>query len=161
MQWSNLGHSQAAVVGYNAEGNFFQNHPSSGFATIAEIVSCGANQERRKRQGNGQTRMPLLLPRDPEKRRRARRCNLFFDREVSFFMITSDVLATLVADYPCPRKLNQAVADAARFVLHTASPLCYVSSVFRARTFRTVHTATATQQCCYDNTGWAALNVFR
>ena len=157
MQWSTLGQSRAAVVGYNAEGNFFENHPSSGFATVGQTISCGFNQERRKRQDEDPlSRIPMQLPTDDDLKIKAEACVARFRMEVNLFKINPTRLATALADYPCPSKLDQAITDAARFVLHTTAPLCYVSSVSRVGNdiseSRSI-TVSATQQCCYDNNG--------
>lgn len=155
MQWSSLGQSRAAVVGYNAEGDFFQNHPSSGFSTIADAISCGGPQRRRrKRQNEADPRIPMELPTDPELRMIAQQCIRRFLREINLFQINPNDLASAVADYPCPPKLDQAITDAARYILHSTSPLCYVSSVSRRSDLSRAITVSATQQCCYDdNTG--------
>ena len=156
MQWSGLGQSRAAVVGYNAEGNFFENHPSSGFATVADTISCGVNQERRrKRQDDPLQRIPMQLPTDPILRMRAQACIRRYLQEINLFQINPNELADVVNDYPCPPKLDQAITDAARYVLHTKSPLCYVSSVSRMSDIAEAITVSATQQCCYDDNGWA------
>ena len=152
MQWSSLGQSRAAVVGYNAEGNFFQNHPSSGFSTIADAISCGVPQRRRRKRQNNEPdpRIPMELPTDPGLRMRAQQCIRRFLREINLFRINPAALASAVADYPCPPKLDQAITDAARYVLHSTSPLCYVSSVSRTSDLSQAITVSATQQCCYD-----------
>ena len=152
MQWSSLGQSRAAVVGYNAEGNFFQNHPSSGFSTIADAISCGSPQRRRrKRQNDQDPRIPTRFPTDRELRMRAERCIRRFLREINLFRINPTDLASAVADYPCPPKLDQAITDAARYVPHTILPLCFVSSVSRRSDLSQAITVSATQQSCYDD----------
>ncbi len=87
MQWSSLGRNKAAVVGYNSEGNFFQNHPASGYDIVADIISCGIKQEnRRKRQAPIMTNIPMNLPTDPVLRERARKCISSYNREVQFYL---------------------------------------------------------------------------
>jgi hypothetical protein len=154
MQWSSLGQSRAAVVGYNSEGNFFQNHPSSGFSTIADAISCGAPQKRRKRQNNPDPRVPMRFPTDPVLRMRAQQCIRRYLTEVNLFQIDPTALASAVADdYPCPPKLDQAMTDAARYAPQTISPLCFVSSESIPSDLSRAITVAATQQCCYDNNG--------
>lgn len=153
MQWSGLGQSRAAVVGYNSEGNFFQNHPSSGFSTIANIISCGVNQERRsKRQVDPLEIRPMQLPTDPVLRMRAETCIRRYLMDVQLFRFNPTELADLVSDRPCPPSLDQAIYDAARYVLQTESPHCYVSTLSeRSDAVSAAFTVSATQQCCYDD----------
>lgn len=155
MQWSGLGQSRAAVVGYNSEGNFFQNHPSSGFSTIANIISCGVNQESRsKRQADPLLLeiIPVELPTDPVLRMRAQTCIDRYLLDIQFLKINPTELADLVSDRPCPPSLDQAINDAARYVMQTESPHCYVSTLSkRSDAVSAAFTIFATQQCCYDD----------
>ncbi len=85
MQWSSLGRNRAAVVGYNSEGNFFQNYPSSGSATVADIISCGINQENRRR---GELRvMPVNLPVDQIVKEGAEQCLCKYNFDVDLLRI--------------------------------------------------------------------------
>lgn len=155
MQWSSLGQSGAAVVGYNSEGNFFQNHPASGFSSIADIVSCGVNQERRRKRQEPQPLTPIMpLDVDPVIRNEAIDCNNRFDLDKS--IVDSMNLTDLLSGCPCPPTLRHALTDAARFVQHTRSPLCYVSTVSNCNkqgAVSAVVTVTAAHQCCYDDNG--------
>ena len=55
MEWS----GQAATVGYNSNGDYYDNNPANGLSDIAQIISCVIPEgERRKRQigqNGGQT----------------------------------------------------------------------------------------------------------
>ena len=148
MQWSSLSLSRnrAAVVGYNSEGNFFYNHPSSGSATIADIISCGVNQENRRR---GELRiMPINLPVDPIVREGAEQCISKYNYDLELVRMDPIELAKLVSYFPCPLTLTQAENDPARFTLQTRYPRCYVSTVsVDSKLPFSIH---ATQQCCYD-----------
>ena len=149
------------MVGYNAEGNFFENHPSSGFATVAETISCGVNQERRRKRQNDQfSCIQLRLPADPDDRNRATACLSRYQRDVLLHEINATELAGTVEESPCPRNRYQAMADAARFIMHTESPLCYVSSLSRSSNIARGLTISATQQCCYDDDGWAHYKLY-
>lgn len=154
MQWSGLGEGRAAVVGYNSEGEFFQNHPASGFFMIADAVSCGANQgRRRKRQAAG----PLEpVPVNADVRNAAIGCNTRYNFDVNVLRVEADDLTDLLTECPCPQTLRQAVSDAARFVQLSQSPLCYVSTVPNCKRIPEAKGAaqvTAAQQCCYDDNG--------
>ncbi len=149
MQWSSLGRNRAAVVGYNSEGNFFQNHPSSGSATVADIISCGINQENRRM---GELRvMPVNLPVDQIVREGAEQCISKYNMDANLLRIDPTELAKLVRDYPCPLTLTQIVNDPARFTLQTQSPRCYVSTIsVESKKPPLPFSIYATQQCCYD-----------
>lgn len=157
MEWSSLGQSRAAVVGFNSEGNFFQNHPASGFASVADIVSCGVNQGRRRRKRQEPEPLPpiMQLDVDPDIRNSAAECN---DRRNLDQILLQDPnqLAVSLSGCPCPPTQGQAMIDAARFVEHSNSPLCYVSTVPNCNAEAQVQgavTVTAAHQCCYDNNG--------
>ena len=154
MQWSGLGLGGAAVIGYNAEGIYILNHPSSGNAAVADIVSCGINQQkRRKRQNNPDRRISMLeLPTDPELMMRAQECIEKYTFDVTVLAINSTELADVISDYPCPNTLNQVIYDAARYILYSQSPQCYVSSLPRlSREVTGTVTIQAAQLCCYEN----------
>ena len=142
------------MVGYNSQGNFYHNHPASGFATVADIVSCGISQQggRRKRQTDRFRRVTMMeLPTDPTLRESAEDCISHYVRDIAFGIIPTD-LAELVSDFPCPPTLRQLEADTGRYVLHTQSPLCYVSANPQTSTpLSMVIRTAAAQQCCYDN----------
>ena len=154
MQWSGLGLGGAAVIGYNAEGIYILNHPSSGNAAVADIVSCGINQQkRRKRQENPFERTDMLeLPTDSELMMRAEECIDLYLKDILLLQVKPMELADVVSDYPCPKTLNQAINDAGRYILYTQSPLCFVSSLPRMSSEVTgTVTISAAQLCCYEN----------
>ena len=53
IQWSGQG-SETAIVGYNSNGDYFNNHPANGFPDIGRIISCTRyiipNRRRMKRE---------------------------------------------------------------------------------------------------------------
>ena len=158
MQWSGLGEGRAAVVGYNSEGGFFQNHPASGFSTIADAISCGVNPgRRRKRQAVGIDPMaPTPLPVDDNTRDAVAECNNRYNLDIWVFQVVPDELVELLSGCPCPPTLDQAISDAARFVEQSRSPLCYVSTMPNCKGTPGANGAvqvTAAQQCCYGDNG--------
>ena len=160
IQWSSLGRNRAAVVGFNAEGDFFGNHPLSGFSDIGDAVSCtfDAGKKRRKRAGARCVSMPLPLPNDPVIRRLVQQCldvynsdRLLLNVERRFRPnITNQVLATRLD--PCPCFLTQVTADTARFMQLPDSPSCYVSSTSVTESLQ-LEPIQLTQMCCYDDNG--------
>ena len=50
MEWSGLGF-ETATVGYNSNGDYYDNNPANGLPDIAQIISCDIPEGvRRKRQ---------------------------------------------------------------------------------------------------------------
>ena len=39
MEWSGLG-TETAIIGFNSNGDYFENHPANGLEEIHQIVSC-------------------------------------------------------------------------------------------------------------------------
>jgi hypothetical protein len=159
MQWSGLGQSRAAVIGYNADA-YFLNHPSSGFDAVADIVSCGVGQKRRKRQTGGvrplYTKMPVL----PEVKAKSDECQDRYTRDIlaTFLDDTeqTNILAYIVSQCPCPPTSEQAIRDRARFLQLSQSPLCFVSTKPNCEgmpIFNNIFVVTAAHQCCYRGDG--------
>lgn len=153
MEWSGLGLGGAAVVGYNAEGIYFLNHAASGFDTVADIISCGTIQKRKKRQDDPVSRVEMLeFPMDPQLRMQAEECIDWHFRDVIIHDINAMELASLLSDYPCPMTRQQAIYDAGRYVQYTQSPLCYVSSLPQVNyEISLAFPVYAAQLCCYEN----------
>lgn len=152
IQWSSLGRNRAAVVGYNARGDYFDNHPSSGFSAIGDSVSCTFQLRRRQAR-----QAPLSSN------------NIMFTFFVSksLFQLRGDCLTAMSTDAvfltgstpqnlvemldPCPPTLEQVRDDFGRFVLQPGrfpSSICYVSAKFIS--MQLVELIHLTQQCCYD-----------
>ena len=151
MQWSGLSGAPCAVVGYNSEGDAYQNHPASGFTTVADIISCGFSQDGRRKRQTDPVSVINPLPSDPDQTEQD--CLNSYNRDISVFRINATELSNLVSDFPCPPTLKQVRADSGRFRLHTQSPLCYVSATPQTSgtlsvVLGEVHAA---QQCCYEN----------
>ncbi len=154
LEWSALGRDRAAVVGFNANGEYFQNHLFSGFAGVETSVSCTRQLKRRKRQEDEPVNINMELPTDENLREKVEKCiNAIGKDELLTFGVDTDTLLNKVTPCPCTR--TQANADKGRFrrqneMIHT----CYIST--RPTEFQTIlaGTITLTQQCCYDNTGY-------
>lgn len=152
VQWSSLGRNRAAVVGFNSEGNFFENHPQAGFSGIGDAVSCTFSiGKRRKRQMNMPNNMVTKLPTDDEVEQSMLQCIIAYDLDtVAYlgFSLTPESLAAMLE--PCPCTVQQAAADNARFRPFTDPGDCYVSSKPVPGRLNTGD-ITATQLCCYTN----------
>jgi hypothetical protein len=159
VQWSALGRNRAAVVGFNAEGNFFGNHPLSGFPAVGDAVSCTfeLGKRRRKRQDAEMppANMLMELPADPELRVKVESCLNAFDFDSGLLLLgtTPEQLAMMLESLPCPCSRGQASNDYGRFIPQKGAPQCYVSTE-PVRLRLLVSDVTLTQQCCYDANGY-------
>lgn len=153
MEWSAVGRNRAAVVGYNIRGDYYRNHPVSGFDAIGFAVSCTFQLRRRQsRQTPPPVSNSINEPdTDP---------NTVMMREQCMDIITSDEALVLQMDPqvlknmldPCPNDMRQAMDDFGRFMLQPGefpSSRCFIST--RSRSVRFVETVFLTQQCCYGN----------
>ena len=141
MQWSSVGENNAAVVGFNAMGEFFENHPQSGTQKIADAVSCG---ELRQRGDIDPLITIFQIPTEdcdnltkPSKRLLCH-CKSRLANDISF-----DVNEVVKQLYPCPPTLQQAIADTGRFIRQNDNS-CYVSGKTVS-----INNTSFTQQCCY------------
>ena len=159
LQWSNIGESRAtAVVGFNAEGTFYNNHPLSGYSSIGERISCPTSTARRqKRQQEEETdtnnmfvELPInrnLEDRNAECRRLRRNDEKFIEQN------DLDSLSMVSVRTPCPCTRQQAQRDTS-FMVFPDEPECYVSIGFENFTSSTGILLELTQQCCYDASGY-------
>lgn len=155
LQWSALGRNRAAVVGFNTEGNFFGNHPLSGFPAIGDAVSCTFQLgKRRKRQDEEMPPANMLteLPADPELRVQVESCLNAFDFDVGVILIGTSAEEQAAKLDPCPCSRSQAAIDHGRFTPQNDQPGCFVSTN-PIKTRLLITQATFTQQCCYDSNG--------
>lgn len=142
MQWSAVGNGQPAVVGLNAGGNYFDNHPLSG----THAVGCAVNGQHCFAEDDGSTQSTLLsLPTDPSIRAALRPCTLRYQIDKRFVNLSS--LTPLLE--PCPCTLKQAESDCGRFKPQLiGDSQCFVS-------IREIYAngVSASQQCCYSSSG--------
>ena len=135
MEWSGL--FTHAVVGYNAFGQDFENHPLSGSADITDIA-C-ENQERNTDWSNQLFR--IGDSRDLIQQRRAE-CTRRISEDVTTFDNIPSEVAQIAA--PCPCSFFQAVFDR-RFFFQLGIGLCV------AQRFPNIRSGVAaTQLCCYE-----------
>lgn len=150
VQWSSLGRGRAAVVGYNSEGNYFNNHPFSGLSAIGDAVSCTFDiGKRRKRETDG-TSLTNDVDNDPGVTGAVEDClgAVGLDELLSN-MQDPMVLADMLPSCPCER--DQIIRDYARFRKLDGPGNCYVSSTpTRIMGIRlTTASNSLTQMCCY------------
>lgn len=154
LQWSALGRNRAAVVGFNANGEYFHNHPFSGFTGVETSVSCTRQLKRRKRQDQEPVNINMELPTEDNLRLQIENCLNAIERD-QFLTFGVDDTTLINEVTPCPCHINQVNQDRGRFYRQTGIiQTCYIST--RPTNFQTLVTQlTLTQQCCYDdNTGY-------
>lgn len=157
LEWSSVGRNRGAVVGYNARGNYFFNHPLSGFSSVGNSVACTFHLERRQRRLTPTTtnNMIMRLPVDQRTVQMMAEClsALRFDASVRLLDDPENLVTMLD---PCPPVSQNAQDDFGRFILQEGnfpSSHCYVSArPLTVDLFTTI--VNLTQQCCYyDSTG--------
>lgn len=154
IQWSSLGRNRAAVVGYNSEAIFFENHLLSGLSGVGDAVSCTFDiGRRRKRQGdNMPNNMPMPLPADEEVRRAVASCLRLEARDILVTTETPENLAAMLEPCPCSlyNKLLKIVHDLTNMKIYVN---CYVSSNPINLQQPRLGAIALTQTCCYDVNG--------
>ena len=151
IQWSALGRNRAAVVGYNARGDYYDNHPSSGFSAIGNSVSCTFQLGRRQaRQAPPSSNNMFDVGTNTSVAQQRGECLTAINIDIVF--LTGGTPQNLVEMLdPCPYTLQQVREDFGRFVLQPGSfpsSVCYVSAMFIS--IQLVERFSLTQQCCYD-----------
>ena len=140
MQWSTSGNA-AAVIGFNAGGNIYHNHPLSGTKLIREAVDCSMNNI---------TNMLLTLPSTPSAYNIVpRRCLMKYSEDKNI-LSGSDINALAEMLEPCPCTFRQAILDMGRYIRQNGHSLCYVSSKPLPVDTPTGRRLQLTQQCCFD-----------
>ena len=160
IQWSALGRNKGAVIGYNSEGNFFENHPLSGFSGIGDAVSCTFDiGKRRKRQGqfggDGTNGLRFRMPGEPGTQTEVDHCLSLLRTEALYYEFqfpreTPQSLAEKLV--PCPCSEYQVYYDEARFIkLNDSTKNCYISAQPIPVNLIAFQPINLTQMCCYDH----------
>ena len=134
MGWS--GYWIYATVGYNANGEYFRNHPASGYEEVTEAVSC-RNTFCNVSVSN--LVYKLSLPPTYTTLQRKACTSLYIEdlEQPNIGLGTTQLEA-------CPCTWGQAWADQTRFVWSQDSRLCFVQRFPKEGT-------TYAQQCCYGD----------
>ena len=159
IQWSAVGQNKAAVVGFNANGLFFQNHPLSGFPGVGRGVSCTRQLGRKRKRQADPTNINMELPVDKVLNDSVYTCLKAVDRDdlttiAVHLMGGFERLSSMLKEsYTCPCSLSQVLGDSGRFQRQKNLTHCFVSTV-PIEVFIFIDTLSLTQQCCFDlNTG--------
>ena len=156
IQWSALGRNRAAVVGYNARGDYLYNHPSSGFSVIGDSVSCTFRLRRRQARQVSSPSMNITMnisgnASTAEMRAQCIRKTLSDD--FALFGTTAQTLMSMLD--PCPPDLRKVMDDFGRFIRQPGdfpSSVCYVSAKSLSVTLQSNQDRISlTQQCCYTD----------
>ena len=158
MQWSGLNQNQGAVIGFDAEGNYFGNHPLSGSSSIGEAVSCTFdNNMRRKKRELQQTDPICNLTPDPPPDFRTE-CQQMGQDDISLFRKLfganhREAPRTLADMFgPCPCTKDHADNDLGRYIKQPSDTIIGVECYVSGKPI-TVQTLNLTQQCCYTEDG--------
>lgn len=152
MQWSALGRNRAAVVGYNARGDYYDNHPSSGFSAVGNSISCTFQLGGRQARQAPPPSVNIVIEPDTNLQVTQMRQSCLSAIEVDkVFLFGSTPQGLMNMLDPCPPDLQKVRDDFGRFILQPGdfpSSLCYVSAWPISLTIQT-SSITLTQQCCY------------
>ena len=154
MEWSGLG-TEAAVVGFNTNGDFFHNHQANGQPDIGQIISCSNDLEgKRKRQatnpGNGgdTNSMPASISRDD--------CILIANFDDMHLIITNTTIEALPGfdQLPaCPSTKLQLSISTEFQEFPPQDGDCYQSKAVTRIREDDEHRLQFVHVCCYDQNG--------
>ena len=146
IEWSSIG-DEAAVVGYNAQSDYFFNHPASGFSSIGDAVSCTSPRNKRQEKLSVFT-IGKRVQVNKELVRDSVKCMAFYTvdtEDISEEQLNNEIIPNVE---PCPCNSRQASQDK-RFQPQPSKENCYTQIVpLKVRTNAQVYTFV--QQCCYD-----------
>ena len=144
MEWT--GYWQHGVVGYNAKGEHYDNHPASGLEVVGTAVAC-ANDLYGTPWNN--VIFKTSIPPGITSKRRGECQHIYWTDDQRIPSPVSEIGKSLE---PCPCTLWQAQRDWARFSLDWNNYLCFVQR-FPVEVEVEEGTAYFTQQCCYSPRG--------
>ena len=149
MEWS--GFWQHGVVGYNAKGEFYENHPASGFEVVNRSVACTNDM-----YGTPWSNVLYKISNTPDYQLIAKKKCLIQIREDKERLqnVGSNVGEQLE---PCPCSMWQAEGDFGRFQKEGFNENCYVQR-FPLKVNAPEGTAFFSQECCYSTEGSVLVN---
>ena len=137
--WSGYWDGWRAVVGYNANGDYYKNHPASGYDTLPEAVSC-----QNKACGTDTSNLfyNLSLPLSAVDKIRSDCINLY-DEDVALHGDNVSIANIVAQLEPCPCSIWQVWRDWGRFRWQFSESYCFIQ--------RFPTNLDAVQQCCYSS----------
>ena len=160
-----MGNGLSAVVGLNARGTFFDNHPLSGMPDIRCAVnglSCfTGSPSRRKRNSLGRALQNFCLPTRINLRNQALQClNRFYRLDIGNIVLNGSTPQQTPMEIssmlePCPCTEHQALEDCGRFKPDPSRARCYITTKPLPLSLQSrAPGVTALQQCCYHPNGY-------
>ena len=144
MGWSGLW--QHAVVGYNARGNSYTNHPASGFDVISTAVACPNNLLYQVPWSNIAYK---ISPPPDQKRTLIEQCNNLLSKDYRVVRLRDNNIYDISEMLePCPCTAWQAWRDWGRFRREFSQGLCFVQRSTLVQPARGSEKQ-FTQKCCY------------
>ena len=140
MQWSGLSW-RFAVVGYNAHGDVFDNHPVSGLEPIGTAVACPNNVHFRVPWNN---LVYHISPPPDHKRTQIMMCLNLYHKDVMKWGTENDMQEISQKLEPCPCFVQQAWIDWGRFRYDWSSGICFLQLFPLPE-----NNGVFTQKCCY------------
>ncbi len=148
LEWSTIG-SESAVVGYNAGGDYFDNHRSSGYYTVGNDVACVIEAETASSRNQAlTTTQTTTLGANQALVTSAQDCQKELDQDVQ--LIGDKYKQFSIDAGPCPCTSSQATKDAA-YIKDTTSN-CWAQKLQDGGT-SALGKLQYTRQCCYDGSG--------
>ncbi len=163
IQWSTVGGSRPAVVGFNSEGVAFENHPQSGYGSIGNAVSCVVELGKRKRRNthltvnitrNGVTKVYT----DMEFAKLVRDCDEAYRDDLGLLQSPPLEFGMLKDNFniqSCPKNMNPhftELNEIGRFMKQAdIEQECYITTnPVETNLFLSGQRVSITQQCCYN-----------
>ena len=144
MGWSGLW--QHAVVGYNARGSSYTNHPASGFDVISTAVACPNNLLYQVPWSN----IVYKISNPPDQKRTLiEHCNSLLSKDYRVVRLRDNNIYDISEMLePCPCTAWQAWRDWGRFRREFSQGLCFVQRSTFVQPARGSEKQ-FTQKCCY------------
>ena len=147
MGWSGSGQSDYAAVGFDANGELYQNHPASRYNVVAQSVAC-ENMPCSNPINHLIYTLNAKAVEQLEKIKNGIECRkIAIEDDNNLFNNNLNIMNIFNKLQPCPPLLRQAYWDYTKFRLQSQDPFCFTQQVSPVG-------STAVQQCCYNYDGY-------
>ena len=147
MQWS--GYWRHAIVGYNARGSLFENHPASGIEVISTAVACPNKIHYQVPWSN---LVYKISPPPDFRSSKIIKCRELYQEDLKKWGEEEDMIEISQKLEPCPCSVQQAWRDWGRFHAERSRGLCFLQRI-PLLVERDGLEGKFTQQCCYTPQG--------
>ena len=141
MQWT--GYWRHAVVGYNARGTTYRNHPAAGFDIVGTAVACPNTLLHKTPWHN---LVYKISPPPGIDKRQQIMCLELYGLDKNRWGSQIDIIASGLLNCPC--SAAQAWRDRGRYRQELSSRLCFVQIFPNITSINGIEGA-FTQKCCY------------